>query len=217
MCYPRAVLRQGQALRLALAPVAFAAAMLSFAPSARAETSAWTTLGGGAVALKHDDESFATYGSMDIDVGVGTSPNADYMVGGLLRFKPIFTQGLDLSLGVRGANYGFQSGPFGLAVDLGAYARPWGVGSVGFAGGVVLGLPLGLQLSAQSMVGTREALAFGGTLGLDLLRLTVYRKNLLDWWPNPLPPQPSRPEMGWRDVDGGRAGASPTSGTTLAF
>lgn len=189
LCYRRAVPRASQPLLRAAVAAGVGAVVVLAASPARAETSAWTTVGGGALALKHDDESFATYGTMDIDLGVGTSPAADYMVGGLFRLKPIFEQGLDLSFSVRGANYGFQAGPLGLAVDLGAYARPWGVGSVGFAGGLVLGLPLGLQLSGQGMVGTRDALAFGGTLGLDLLRLTIYRQHLLDWWPNPSPPQ----------------------------
>jgi hypothetical protein len=42
-------------------------------------------------------------------------------------------------------------------------------------------------------VGSNDALAFGGVLGIDFLRLTVYRKTLLDAWPNPYPVQGSRP------------------------
>jgi hypothetical protein len=37
----------------------------------------------------------------------------------------------------------------------------------------------------QTEVGTDQALSFGAVAGIDLLRLTLYRQTLLNWWPNP--------------------------------
>ena len=41
--------------------------------------------------------------------------------------------------------------------------------------------------SALGTVGSNDSFGFGGTLGLDLVRLTVSRQHLLEWWPNPRP------------------------------
>lgn len=165
---------------------------------------------GGAYAFKHSDDEFATQGAMAIDAGVGTSPDGAFILGGLFRLSPVFEQGVDVALVTRAATRGFQTGPFGLALDLGGYARHWGPGSLGFQGGLVLGGPLGLQLSAQGMVGTEDALSFGGFLGVDFLRLVLFREDLTNWWTNPLPPQERR-----RDEPPPPSSAIP--GTTFLF
>ena len=58
---------------------------------------------------------------------------------------------------------------------------------MGFSGGASLGMPLGFTLMFQTEIGVDNAYAFGVVAGLDLLRLTLYRKTLLNWWQNPQP------------------------------
>lgn len=157
----------------------------------RADTSAWVFAGGGGLGWKQtrdgSDNSFRASGALAFDVGVGTSPDAPFIVGGLFRVEPILGSGTDLALVARVATHGFQAGDFGLALDAGGYARFWGDTSQGFAGGLTLGAPLGLQISLQTMVGTHKAVAFGAVAGVDLLRLTVYRQTFLEHWQNPSP------------------------------
>lgn len=128
--------------------------------------------------------------SMAFDLGVGTSPLDDVIVGGLFRVAPIVEEGTDLMVLARGATRGFQTGDFGFAIDLGGYLRTFGEPSPGggFVGSFVFGGPLGLQLALSGHAGTGEAFGGSATLGLDLLRLTVYRQSLLEWWPNPSSP-----------------------------
>jgi hypothetical protein len=148
-------------------------------------------IGGGAVALKQGTTipDYAVSGAMQIDVGVGTTPEAPFIAGGLFRLTPMFTSGVDMGLLARGATRGFQQGGFGVALDAGGYLRVWGPGSVGFQGGLTIGAPLGLTLALMGSVGSDSARSFGATLGIDFLRLTVYRKTMLEAWPNPLPSQ----------------------------
>jgi hypothetical protein len=131
-------------------------------------------------------------GTMVIDAGVGTSPDARLIVGGLFRLQPIFPtrgidlpkSGVDLSLLTRFASHGFQAGDWGVALDVGGFARPWGYRSIGFAGSVSVGMPLGVTLMLQTEVGTDHAISLGAVAGIDLLRLTIYRQTLLNWWQN---------------------------------
>jgi hypothetical protein len=169
-----------------------AAALLTttlVAQAASADASAWMFVGGGPMGHKMHEESLDWDGSLTFDIGVGSSPDGLFIVGGLFRVVPIFGSGADLVLSTRTATRGFQSGTFGVALDLGGYLRPWGEGSSGFAGGLVLGAPLGLQLAINTQIGTNAAFGVGAIAGVDLLRLTVYRQSLLDWWPNPSPAQ----------------------------
>lgn len=162
---------------------------------ARADASAWLFVGGGSMVWKENNRGVTANGTMTIDVGAGTTPNAPFIVGGLVRLQPIFRQGTDLSLLARVCTHGFQAGDFGLAMDLGGYARTWGVGSGGFAGGVVLGAPLGFSLSLQAEIGSDNSQSFAAVAGIDLLRLTVYRETLLNWWMNPSPGKTRRPSI----------------------
>ena len=166
--------------------------------AAHADSSAWMFVGGGMIAtrlkpevptLPAEDFSLDPSGAMSIDIGVGTTPDGAFIVGGLFKIVPIFDFGADLAFTVRGATHGFQAGDFGLAIDAGGYARPWGAGSLGGTGALVLGAPLGLQLSLQGLIGTNDALGVGAIAGIDFLRLTTQRQSLLDFWPNPSPSQ----------------------------
>lgn len=146
-------------------------------------------VGSGPVAHKQGDADMEVDPSLVFDLGVGTTPDARFVFGGLFRLQTIFGSGSDLALLARGATRGFQAGDFGIALDAGGYARFWGTESAGFVGGATLGAPLGLTLALTAHVGTDSSLGFGAVAGLDFARLTAFRQTLLDWWPNPLPVQ----------------------------
>ncbi|MBI4701698.1 MAG: hypothetical protein HY744_11165 [Deltaproteobacteria bacterium] len=174
-------------LRAACTALAVALALLA-ARSARAEASTWLALGGGATAWQDAGTSGLTLSpALSFDAGVGTTDEAPFVFGGLFRIQPVIEQGTDLVWLGRAATRGFMSGWFGVALDAGMYARFWGTGGAGFTGEAVLGGPLGLQLAVLGAAGSEDARAFGAVLGLDLTRLTVHRRHLLDWWPSPRP------------------------------
>ncbi|HTJ85429.1 MAG TPA: hypothetical protein VL400_27110 [Polyangiaceae bacterium] len=164
--------------------------MLSLAAPAHADTSAWVSANGGTAIYTMDDSDVVVRGMMAFDAGVGSSPTAPFLVGGIFRLAPILPEGVDVFFLARGATGGFQVGDFGVAVDLGGYIRSFGPSSPsgGFAGSVLLGAPLGFQLTLTGQVGTASTYGGSATLGIDLLRLTVYRQSLTDWWPNPSSP-----------------------------
>lgn len=173
----------------ALLAVAVVLGCVSFTRSAVAGPSAWVFVGAGPLGWKQEDAAFAMSPALSFDFGVGTDPDKRFIAGGLLRMTPVINSGTDLALLARFATHGFQAGPFGLALDAGAYERFWGATSAGFSGAVNLGVPLGFTLSLQTEVGTDRAVSVGAIAGLDLLRLTVFRESLLRWWPNPAPAQ----------------------------
>jgi hypothetical protein len=107
-------------------------------------------------------------------------------VGGVVKSLSYFGNGTDLAMTMRFASGGFARGGFGFAVDAGAYQRWWGEDSTGFLGALVLGGPLGLQLTALTEQGTSDVQAYAATLGIDFLRLTVYRNAPGGYWPNPM-------------------------------
>lgn len=172
---------------LAFPAIMSALAAIAAASPALADTSAWMFVGGGVLGWKQEGLAHRPSGTMLIDVGVGSSPDARFIVGGLFRIQPIFNGGADIALLARACTHGFQAGDWGVAIDAGGFARAWGNRSIGFSGGFSLGMPLGFTLAVQSEIGTDSAVAFGVVGGLDLLRLTIYRRTLLKWWQNPSP------------------------------
>ncbi len=180
--------------------------------AAHAEPSAWVGIGGGVLAWQDLKPTGPTLNSqrgvpnrlsrlvtqqlptdfeidpvLRFEVGIGIPDRYPVIAGGLFRVTPLLTSntGADMSWLARFCTRGFQVGGFGVAVDLGAYARTWGRTSQGFEGSLSLGAPLGFAISFNVMAGSRELLAFGGTASIDILRLTLYRKTFLNWWPNP--------------------------------
>jgi hypothetical protein len=169
-------------------PIALAAASLVIllVPSARADASSWFYGGGGAI-WPSGEASGSHPMTLQLDMGVGSSPASPLAVGGIFKMMTMFGQGTDLALATRFATGGFVRGGYGVALDLGGYERWWGQGSAGFLGSLVLGAPLGLQFTAMTEQGSNAVHAYGGTIGIDFLRLTVYRTSLQDFWPNPFP------------------------------
>jgi hypothetical protein len=179
--------------RVRLAAVAAFAACTSVCATATADAAGWFHSGGGVLAWKGGPETSETGADIQLspalafDLGVGTTESAPFIFGGYLKLQPVLGHGTDVALMARFATIGFQQDWVGFALDAGAYQRWWGPESTGFLGQAVLGLPLGLQLAAIGTVGNNDSFGFGGTLGLDLIRLTVSRQHLLEWWPNPRP------------------------------
>jgi hypothetical protein len=156
--------------------------------NAQADVSAWGHLGGGAIGWQGgDNDELKASGIMAIDIGMGSSPRSPFIVGGYFKIMPVFDHGVDLGLLARFATQGFQTDMIGIAIDAGLHQRWWGAESTGFIGQVVMGLPLGFQLAGIGMGGSNDTYGFGATLGIDLIRLTVDRRHLLEWWPNPRP------------------------------
>jgi hypothetical protein len=164
-------------------------ATLAMAEPARADASAWAFAGAGAMALKEGTKPLMPHAALTFDIGVGTTPDAPVIFGGLGRITTFVDVGTDAAILGRVATRGFQGGRFGVAFDIGAYQRLWGAWGRGVTGGLSVGFPLGFTLSLQGLYGTQDALAFGAVAGIDFLRLTVYRQFMTDRWQNPYPAQ----------------------------
>jgi hypothetical protein len=155
---------------------------------ASADPCGWAHAGAGVMGWQQGEEgTLQATPTMAIDFGVGSNPEWPVIAGGLVRLQPYFGFGTDLAWMARVALGGFQSDLFGIAIDAGVYERIWGEGSTGFVGEAVLAAPLGLELTAMGTYGTGKAYGFGGTLGIDFVRLVQGRAHLLEWWPNPHP------------------------------
>ncbi len=157
------------------------------ATPARAEVSSWSSVGGGASWLSAHGSGYKLKPTMQLDMGVGSSPSKPAIVGGILRTTTYFGEGTDLTLAAREATRGFVTGDWGLALDAGGYARWWGDNSFGPTGTLHLGMPFGFTLSVQGAVGSNDQRVFGAMFGIDLLRLTVYRLGGENLWVNPRP------------------------------
>lgn len=176
--------------------VLVAASVLAIAGSAQADqtamadTSAWLSLQGGTTLLTVNESEVVVRGSMAFDIGMGTSPSEPFIFGGLVRVAPIIEEGTDMQFLLRGASRGFQVGDWGVAVDLGSYLRLFDVDHPGggFAGGALLGAPYGLQLAVMGHAGTESSFGASATLGLDILRLILFRQTGTEYWTNPLAP-----------------------------
>lgn len=187
MSLPRILPRLGCAL-------ACGSVFLAAARGADADVTSWLYVGGGLASSAMAGSATEVPGLFAAETGLGSAPEKDVIVGGLFKSLTYFGQGTDLGLAVRGASGGFVRGGFGLALDLGGYVRLTRQGSQGFLGALVIGGPLGLQLAATTEIGSNDARVYGATLGIDLLRLTVYRTATQRYFPNPFPPA----GLGWR-------------------
>ena len=170
----------------ALLPALFAAGTASFSHWAHADAASWFSLAGGAGALSQAGGTRYYPGAFQIELGLGTSPASPIVVGAVAKTFTYFGNGTDLALTLRLATGGFARGGFGFALDAGPYQRWWGTDSTGFLGALVVGGPLGLQLTAMTEQGTNDVHAYAATLGIDFLRLTVYRNSSGGYWPNPM-------------------------------
>lgn len=161
--------------------------MLVAAPRlAHADVSSWLFAGGGIASLEQR-QARAEHGALRLQLGMGSSPDAPIVIGGVAHTLSFFGQGTDLALSARAATGGFVRGDWGFALDAGGYQRWWGLGSSGVLGSLSLGAPFGLQAVLDFEMGTNETRTYAAFVGIDLLRLTVYRTVGTSIVPNPLP------------------------------
>jgi hypothetical protein len=163
---------------------------------ARADVTSWMAIGGGyAAQLNQDTSTRDRATTLTYSIGVGSSPLAPLVLGGLLRGTTMFTLGTDLGLALRAASGGFARGDWGVALDAGALWRPWRGGSYGrwplqtvLTGGSPWGFQLAVGAELTSISGGTAAQGFFAAIELDLLRLTVDRQGSSErWWKNPTP------------------------------
>ncbi|HEX9295340.1 MAG TPA: hypothetical protein VF881_05880 [Polyangiaceae bacterium] len=155
-----------------------------FAKEARADVSSWFYVGGGMTALSAEQRP----GTLQAELGMGSTPSAMVIVGGLMKTLTFFGHGSDLALVARMASGGFVRGGFGFALDGGGYQRWWGESSTGLIGALVLGAPFGIQVTGMTERGSNDVRTYGATVGIDFLRLTVYRTTATSYWPNTVVP-----------------------------
>jgi hypothetical protein len=176
--------------------IAAAGAVIVPARTARADVTSWLAVGGG-YAMQRDrragDNKFA--GALSYSLGIGSSPLAPFVLGGLVRGTTFLGYGTDLGVGLRGATGGFARGDWGAAVEFDALWRPWKGGSYGqwpLQAALTAGSPWGFQVTVgaefASVSDQRSAVGGFAVLELDLLRLTVMRQGGSErWWYNPAP------------------------------
>jgi len=174
----------------------FVAAALFASTDARADVTSWFAIGGGGASERSLPAATRNLAiAMTSTVGVGSSPLAPVVVGGVVRGTLMFGMGIDLGVAVRAATGGFARGDWGLALEAGALWRSWGDGSYGdwpVQAVLTAGSPWGFEVAAGaqlwSLDGGTAAQGFFAALEIDLLRLTVMRQGGTEhWWPNPNP------------------------------
>ena len=133
--------------------------------------------------------------ALSYSLGVGSSPQSSFVLGGILRGTTFFGLGTDLGIAVRGATGGFARGQWGAALDLGVVGRWWREFDYGeypirvvATGGAPWGLQLAVGADLGSIDGGTSARGIFGLVEIDLLRLTVMRQGATDaYWKNPFP------------------------------
>jgi hypothetical protein len=172
----------------------FAAVAVSAAP-ARAEVTSWLSVGFGASSLDGAGRSQQPLRfTLPVDLGVGSPPSGPVIVGLGTRVVPYFGDGVAAAGYARAAMQSYVVGSWGAAVDAGAFARLSGEGGPGFIASLNLGIPWGFVLTGSYAIAGEGERVASCTLGVDLLRLTVYRLSGEATWLNPKPawrPEPA--------------------------
>ncbi|HMA91207.1 MAG TPA: hypothetical protein VKP30_00915 [Polyangiaceae bacterium] len=159
----------------------------SYASHARADVSTWLGVGAGVTQAKAFDFDQSMTPTFKLSTGMGTDPSHPWIVGGMFRLDTLFGKGSDLSLLMRLASHSYVNGGWGVAVDVGPLARFWGQDSFGGVTVLTLGAPWGLEAGIQASLGNEHASSVGCFVGIDLARLTVYRRTGTSWWKNTFP------------------------------
>ena len=171
-------------------------AALSASGEARADLSSWYSVGFGASRLQAAGVNAHYRYQLPFDVGVGLPPSLPIVVGVGTRLTPYFADGFDYAAYARVATRGYVTGQLGVAIDGGGWFRLFYPGSTGWLTTVNLGGPWGFIVSGTYEQGSNDARTMSITLGIDFLRLTVYRLGNESMWPNVNPawrPAPDAP------------------------
>jgi hypothetical protein len=187
--------------RPAIGAAACVAALL-VPEAARADVSSFMAIGGGYTGqfLRQPSGSGSGFSSdwvpaIDYSIGVGSSPLASAVAGGMIRGATFVGLGTDLGIAARVCTGGFARGDWGAAFDLGVSWRSWQESTYGewpvqavLTGGTPWGFQLALGAEVSSVPGGQPADGFFAAIEIDLLRLTVMRQGSSEpWWYNPAP------------------------------
>jgi hypothetical protein len=163
------------------------ACVVSSTRLAGADVSSWLNIAAGPSQVRSFELDQRFIPTLHLGTGMGTDPSRAWVVGGMFRVETFFGKGTDLLLLMRFANHGYVNGDWGFAVDLGPAARFWGPDSYGGAAVATVGAPWGLEAGLNMNLGTEHLRSFGCFVGIDLARLTVYRRTGSTWWKNTFP------------------------------
>src|ERR1700691_4069691 len=140
-------------MRSLVSPVFAAAVAISTWPvaQARADVTSSLAIGGGYALERNRAEGQNDFAAaLTYSLGVGTSPLAAFVVGGVVRGTTFVGYGTDVGLGIRASTGGYARGDWGIALEAGAVWRPWLDGTYGewpLQGIVTVGAPWGFQLA----------------------------------------------------------------------
>jgi hypothetical protein len=154
---------------------------------ARADVSSWLAIHAGAAQVRALDFDQTLAPTLRLGTGMGTDPSHPWVVGALFQTETLMGHGTDLSFLLRLADHGFVNGEWGFALDAGPLARFWGQDRYGGAAVFTVGGPWGLQAGINASMGTDDLRSVGVFAGIDLARLTVYRRSGKSWWKNTFP------------------------------
>jgi hypothetical protein len=175
-----------RALPRRVGPLLAVAGLLWSCPS-RAEVTSWLSIAGGASRLELSGGTSPLRFQLPVDVGVGLQPSLPVVVGVGAKLLPHFSEGVDYAAYVRAATQGYVLGGFGVALDAGGYLRGFDNDKSGLLGVLNLGIPWGLIVSVNYGRNGDGDQTMGASVGIDFLRLTVYRLAGEQQWPNPRP------------------------------
>jgi hypothetical protein len=173
------------------------AALTAPAAPARADVTSWLSVGTGAAVSEGDGRERALRLTLPVDLGLGSAPSGAIVVGVGARALPLFGEGLGAAAYARVATQSYVVGSWGAALDAGGFTRLSGPGGPGLLASLNLGAPWGFVLTGSYGFGGDGERVAAATLGIDLLRLTVYRLSGETTWPNPKPAwRPEPPAAG---------------------
>lgn len=155
--------------------------------SAHAEISSWFSIAAGASRIESSEGPSHFRFQLPLEAGVGFQPSLRIIPGAGFKMTPIFGEGVDYGPYLRVATQGYVLGGFGAALDGGAYLRSFDNKRGGLMGTLHLGIPWGGVISVNYAYGMGGEQTIGGSIGIDFLRLTVYRLAGEEQWPNVYP------------------------------
>ena len=171
-------------VRIALV-AASAAASATFCSPAHAELSSWFSVGVGDAKLQWAGTPRHDRLMLPVDVGFGLPPSLPIIAGIGVRETTYLGDGPDWGAYLRLTTRGYVTGGWGAALDAGGWFRTFAVGSTGLSGRLSIGVPFwGLFVAGEYAQGTNDAKNMAAFVGIDLLRLTVYRLSGEQRWPN---------------------------------
>jgi len=173
--------------RAPLAQALVAAGLLAWCSPASAEVTSWLSVAGGASRLSLSGGGTPLKFQLPFDIGVGLPPSMPVIVGVGVKLLPYLVEGVDYAAYLRVATRNYALGGFGAALDAGAYGRSFDGKSGGLLGVLNLGVPWGGIVSVNYGRDGDGRQTVGATVGIDFLRLTVYRLAGEEQWPNVRP------------------------------